>query len=131
MKSSSPESSASRSRDALREGLLARRTALLEDLANRLTETKAALSGASVGEVHDTKDASFVAALAEVRVAGAARDVQELRDIDAALARMRGGVYGWCSDCGEEIPEARLQAYPTAKRCRPCQEIKEQSAARR
>lgn len=117
--------------ESLREQLRHRRQELGEQLAARLAESEAARDSGVTAEVSDTKDLSFLAALAEVRVAGAARDVQELRDIDAALARMHGGVFGICSDCDDAIPEARLKAYPTAKRCRPCQEVKEQEAARR
>lgn len=28
----------------------------------------------------------------------------------------------YCSDCGEEIPQARLRAVPGATRCRDCQD---------
>ena len=35
----------------------------------------------------------------------------------AALARMDAGTYGVCVDCGQEIPEARLQFRPEAARC--------------
>ncbi len=56
------------------------------------------------------------------------RENQELQDIQAALARIADGSYGSCTDCGEEISRARLKAYPTAKRCLPCQERKERAA---
>ena len=57
-----------------------------------------------------------------LRHAEQGRDVQELRDIAAALARMDDGVYGECVDCGCDIPPARLQAQPSAARCLPCQQ---------
>jgi DnaK suppressor protein len=40
-----------------------------------------------------------------------------------ALAReaLAKGVYGACVDCGEDIPERRLEALPDALRCVPCQ----------
>lgn len=46
----------------------------------------------------------------------------QLHDIDAARERIREGTFGTCADCDEPIPLARLQAYPTAERCAPCQE---------
>ncbi len=49
----------------------------------------------------------------------------ELADVEAALARIRAGVYGVCIDCGEAVPHARLRAYPTAKRCVHCQQLRE------
>jgi DnaK suppressor protein len=48
-----------------------------------------------------------------------------LRQIDAALARLRAGHYGFCSSCSDPIPLARLQALPFATLCVPCQERQE------
>ncbi|MDF3833396.1 TraR/DksA family transcriptional regulator [Cupriavidus basilensis] len=45
----------------------------------------------------------------------------ELGDIAAARIRLARQTYGVCLDCGEPIPYPRLQAYPAAKRCTPCQ----------
>lgn len=45
----------------------------------------------------------------------------QLADIDAARIRMRDRTYGICVDCAQPIPLPRLQAYPTATRCTPCQ----------
>lgn len=45
----------------------------------------------------------------------------QLADVDAAHARVADGTYGFCIDCGNDIPFARLQAYPTATRCVDCQ----------
>ena len=44
----------------------------------------------------------------------------------AGLARMDGGTYGDCIDCGNKIPEERLSFRPEAARCLSCQEIFEQ-----
>jgi DnaK suppressor protein len=44
----------------------------------------------------------------------------EIRKIDAALARAEADEYGLCLDCGEDIPLGRLQADPTAARCVAC-----------
>lgn len=55
------------------------------------------------------------------------------RDFQAALERIERGQFGICSDCGEEIPAARLRANVATfgpdlyagyhvKRCCPCQE---------
>ena len=53
-------------------------------------------------------------------------ETAELGDIQAALQRIEAGTYGVCTDCGGSITEARLRAYPTAKRCIACQTLKEQ-----
>jgi DnaK suppressor protein len=54
-------------------------------------------------------------------------ETAELGDIEAALVRIQTGAYGTCSDCACTIPEERLSAYPTAKRCWPCQTQHEQN----
>ena len=38
-----------------------------------------------------------------------------------ALARLDGGSYGLCVDCGKPVPEGRLEAKPEAARCLACQ----------
>jgi RNA polymerase-binding transcription factor DksA len=45
---------------------------------------------------------------------------QELRQIDAALARLAGGDYGTCLRCGAEIGAARLDLLPFTPFCRTC-----------
>ncbi|MEN9373893.1 MAG: hypothetical protein RIR79_1445 [Pseudomonadota bacterium] len=49
-------------------------------------------------------------------------ELHELAMIDAALARIQAGTYGECTDCGVDIPEARLNVAPEAARCIHCQE---------
>ena len=44
----------------------------------------------------------------------------ELRQIDAALGRIEDGSYGECVNCGEPIPEKRLEIVPHAPRCAKC-----------
>lgn len=50
------------------------------------------------------------------------RETAELSAIDAALGRIADGSYGQCSDCGVDIPTARLHANPAALRCVACQD---------
>ena len=37
--------------------------------------------------------------------------------VEAALARLDAGTYGTCVDCGQPIPDARLEVRPEAARC--------------
>ena len=48
-------------------------------------------------------------------------------EAQAALARLDGGTYGLCIDCGEKINEERLLFRPEASRCLACQEKFEES----
>lgn len=46
-----------------------------------------------------------------------------LREISDAQDRVIEGVYGQCTDCGEEIDSSRLAADPAAARCLSCQSM--------
>jgi RNA polymerase-binding protein DksA len=65
----------------------------------------------------DAGDTSVATLLSDVPFAEVARDAAEIRDINAAQARIAAGTYGICIDCGRPIGRQRLEAYPTAKRC--------------
>lgn len=39
----------------------------------------------------------------------------------AIRAQLQGEGQDWCDDCGEDIPQARRLALPSATRCTPCQ----------
>lgn len=45
---------------------------------------------------------------------------EELAKVNAALGRLDSGGFGVCADCGGEISEERLQAYPYAEQCIDC-----------
>ena len=52
--------------------------------------------------------------------AQAARRATRRRRIRAALSRLDAGEFGYCEDCGERIPDARLALDPTAPLCVDC-----------
>ncbi len=81
------------------------------------------------GEPGDSGDESMAEALADINVAQLDRHVHGMRDIEAAMLRVKGGEFGVCIDCGDDIAFDRLKAYPTAKRCITCQEKREKSYA--
>lgn len=100
--------------------LQAQRALLQEEV-----RAKIAASDDSLGFVNQSKitdDDGLADAAAEMEVAMVMRESQELKEVEAALARIADASYGSCFDCGEEIGEARLKAYPAARRCLPCQE---------
>ena len=53
------------------------------------------------------------------------RERKLLRKIDAALARLDEGTYGYCDETGEEIGLKRLEARPVATLCLEAQERRE------
>jgi RNA polymerase-binding transcription factor DksA len=48
------------------------------------------------------------------------RAYDDLADIDDAIARVDGGTFGLCSDCGRPMPDEYLAEQPTARQCPPC-----------
>lgn len=47
-------------------------------------------------------------------------ETNELRRIDAALARVAAGSYGICLDCSDDISDARLAIVPDTPLCKTC-----------
>ena len=85
-----------------------------ETLQRLLNERAAALRE----EIGDDRMADLNA---EPEVAALERDVIEWREVEAALGRVHEPDFGLCADCDADIPFARLQANPSAKRCVACQ----------
>jgi len=81
------------------------------------------------GQVHDLGEASVADLLVDLQLTHLDRHTLEVRDIYAALTRIAAGTYGVCVECNVPIEFHRLKAYPTAKRCRPCQVEYENSHA--
>ena len=99
--------------------LQAQRQSLLVKLHEQITAPD---DGASAADRSKTiANNASANAVAEMAVAMAMPENQELLQIEAALARMGEGNYGICIACGGEIGRARLKADPAAMRCAPCQ----------
>jgi len=81
----------------------------------------------TAGPVADSGDEAAADLISDVENAELSRDLQELREIDAALARMNEGRYGPCADCRGEIGLERLRREPAATRCIDCQSVHERT----
>lgn len=104
----------------LKDSLLQRRDTLRGQIMEVLARTGEHPYGELAG-IPDVGDASVADLLIDLDNALIHRDVEEIREIEAALERMSRGDYGNCIDCGLAIDVERLQAFPAAKRCLPCQ----------
>lgn len=112
--------------------------ALLQQREQQLQQELAHARSEQVQSAQDTEDLprepdanqTRDSADREVRHAEQMRDQQELKDVRAALQRMEDGSYGECMDCGKMIALARLQAFPSAKRCIACQTLHEDKKRR-
>lgn len=78
-----------------------------------------------VGVVFDTGDEATATMQEEVDHTLLEHYLQQLKEIEAARARLEQGEANVCMDCGEEIGFNRLQAYPFATRCIHCQTVRE------
>lgn len=108
--------------DALRTRLEQQRASLLEQLA-QLRGGPVGRAEASADHFAQTGDTRAQATTErELELALDAHETAAIEQIDAALERMRTGIYGLCSDCGEPIAPARLQSMPQALRCLACQD---------
>jgi len=97
--------------------LAARREELAAaDAATQADRAPVELDQQSVGRL-SRMDAIQVQAMA---LEQSRRRAAEIRRIDAALARVATGDYGWCLDCGEEIGPRRLRLDPAAPFCVDC-----------
>jgi DnaK suppressor protein len=102
---------------ALKADLIERRDALIEvDHASRESRKPVELDQTQVGRL-SRMDAMQLQAMAVET--GRRREV-ELQRIDAALRRMEEDDYGFCTACGEVIPEKRLKLDPAAPLCIDC-----------
>ena len=71
--------------------------------------------------VKDSVDMSLQDVNQEIALRLGERESQMVADIDGALQRIDDGTYGTCERCGKPIPEARLEALPTARFDAACQ----------
>lgn len=99
--------------------LQAQRLQLLNELREKSAAAEAGFGLADPSK--NTANNALTNAADQTSVTMAIRKDRKLLDIDIALARIGGGSYGICIDCGGEIDRVRLKADPTAKCCLPCQ----------
>ncbi|MFM7000785.1 MAG: TraR/DksA family transcriptional regulator [Limnohabitans sp.] len=104
-----------------RERLLRERDQLLQRMAQ---ERGGLVSRVDMAAEHDVRDFENRAQAISERDDEFAMNEHETAELGAfaeALERLNAGLYGQCKDCGVEIPQARLDAYPAALRCIGCQ----------
>ena len=109
-----------------RERLLQERAQLLQRIAEQRGGLVSRADMAAEHDVRSLDDRAQAISERDDEFAMNEHETAELGDIEAALGRMDAGTYGQCTDCGVNIAPARLNAYPTAKRCIDCQTVAEQ-----
>ena len=103
--------------DMARQRLDAKRSEL-EELSARSAETRdpVALDQQSVGRL-SRMDAMQQQAMSQ---ATEQKRQLDLVRIEATERRLRDGEYGFCEECGDEIPDGRLAIDPMAEFCVNC-----------
>lgn len=102
-----------------------RREALVDEIHAALVKSGDESFIELAGRVHDAAEESVAELLMAMNISSSKRETGELADVEAALTRIRNGVFGVCIDCGGPVGHDRLKAYPTAKRCIDCQSRRE------
>lgn len=103
-----------------KELLVRQRQSLLQQLSLQrgdVSRVEAAVAHRSLGD--NAHDQAF--GERELELILDDRETVELQHVAAALKRIEEGCYGECTDCGADIPPARLRAAPEAERCVSCQ----------
>ena len=98
-----------------------RRTQLEEEMRAKLASAREVTGSGAIDQIIEGGDYANADLIATVDIAEVQRDVTELRELNAARARLAAGAYGVCVDCGVDIALERLEARPTAIRCTDCQ----------
>lgn len=106
----------------IRQALDERYQALLDEVRDELGRAGDQTYTELFGRVTDLGDQSVADALVDMNAAIVDRQIQEIRDIEAARKRLKAADFGACADCGRDIEFNRLLAYPTARRCLRCQQ---------
>ena len=90
----------------------------LESMSELSQEARApvTLDQQSVGRL-SRMDAMQQQAMAEAQERSRKRDLVR---IEMAERRLAEGEYGWCTECGEIIPDKRLAIDPMAEKCVRC-----------
>ncbi len=96
-----------------RDILLARRQELLSELDHIETDLDAPATKDWEDRASERQGDEVLEALGE-------HDLQELRQIDAALKRIEEDEYGYCVTCGNEISPERLEILPATPFCKNC-----------
>jgi DnaK suppressor protein len=99
----------------------------LEEMRDELDRSISILQGegpgplAGAGYPQDAADAGAFLSEADRTEAMLSSARGQRAEVLAALARIEDNSYGKCVDCGQQIPEGRLEARPDAARCVDCQ----------
>jgi DnaK suppressor protein len=110
-----------------RDEELSRVQILLEALATELERGIRHREAIAIEHSPDQLDEIQTASERDLAISKIDRQSKQLRDVRAALRRIRDGRFGICEQCDEDIVPKRLAAIPWASLCIVCQEAEERN----
>jgi DnaK suppressor protein len=100
-----------------------------EALAHQIAEIEARYSGEDIDDAvlqGRTEGEPETVTTDRERDQSLLENTRDLLDqVDRALAKVEGGTYGVCENCGKSIEAARLKALPYASLCISCKRLEE------
>ena len=105
--------------------LTERKQEILKELQDKFRDVRAEAESKETSEELGTGGIFEANAQQDLEFALIQMKANTLDQINQALSRLDEGAYGYCLECGEEIPERRLRALPFAIRCKDCEEALE------
>ncbi len=109
----------------LQDRLYGRRERLTDAIQRRIQEC----SDSGGYRLSDVVDIASLVSNEQLDMLVAETELEELKQIDDALARIDSGDYGICKYCGGTIRKDRLKALPYATLCVKCKELEEEEHA--
>src|SRR5690242_732079 len=91
-------------RETLQSWLTYRMAVLRRAIAAALHRTENQAAVGLANHLEEIDDEAIADLESSIEVGEIQRDVRELRQVEAALARLHEPDYGQCADCGAEIP---------------------------
>jgi DnaK suppressor protein len=107
--------------ERLKQKLLSKR----RELINEVRDKYAGHLEVGTDGIQDIADQATTSYTKEFELSIGESDRQLLKQVDAALERIRLKTFGLCERCGVPIGEKRLEALPFARFCITCQEEEE------
>ncbi len=107
---------------------------ILEEEKRKIQRHLEDISDSSVADIETPSGDSVDLASLEINQNSLAkvgkREVNHLKKVEVALAKIEDGSYGECEECGEQIGFARLMARPVAQLCIDCKTAQENQERR-
>ena len=109
----------------IKEGLLAEKEKLEKELENVAKKKGKAFNPVYPEYGNSSEDNAAEITEYEIHLALDKNLEKLLSETIKSLAKIEGGTYGKCEGCGNDIGDARLEAFPSASNCIECQSKKE------